>query len=169
MTPVQAISTCLRKYVTFSGHASRSEFWWFAIGCGCLYFALEYAQARIWGWSLKGGPETNVLTTCLWLLAALPFLAAATRRAQDVGLHPVVLLVPFLLSRLGFGLQDLARAYDFLADNPASGVTVSDYINATGRFLYGRGWFALAMNAVIALLLLLPTNAAKRLPYFQAS
>ncbi|HAL37550.1 MAG TPA: DUF805 domain-containing protein, partial [Polaromonas sp.] len=25
----QAISTCLSKYATFSGRASRPEFWWF--------------------------------------------------------------------------------------------------------------------------------------------
>jgi uncharacterized membrane protein YhaH (DUF805 family) len=26
-----AISTCLAKFVTFSGRASRSEFWWFQL------------------------------------------------------------------------------------------------------------------------------------------
>ena len=29
MTFGQSFSTCMRKYATFSGRASRSEFWWF--------------------------------------------------------------------------------------------------------------------------------------------
>ena len=27
----QAIGTCFRKYVTFSGRAARAEFWWFVL------------------------------------------------------------------------------------------------------------------------------------------
>ena len=31
MTFTQSISTCFSKYATFSGRASRSEYWWFAL------------------------------------------------------------------------------------------------------------------------------------------
>ncbi len=31
MNFTQSISTCMRKYVTFSGRATRSEFWWFCL------------------------------------------------------------------------------------------------------------------------------------------
>ena len=31
MNFTQSISTCIRKYVTFSGRATRSEFWWFCL------------------------------------------------------------------------------------------------------------------------------------------
>ncbi|MCY1166427.1 MAG: DUF805 domain-containing protein [Pseudomonadota bacterium] len=31
MNPGQSISSCFRKYATFSGRASRSEFWWFFV------------------------------------------------------------------------------------------------------------------------------------------
>ena len=31
MNFIQSISTCMRKYVTFSGRATRSEFWWFCL------------------------------------------------------------------------------------------------------------------------------------------
>lgn len=31
MTFVEAIGTCLAKYADFEGHASRAEFWWFAL------------------------------------------------------------------------------------------------------------------------------------------
>ena len=36
MNFTQSISTCMRKYVTFSGRATRSEFWWF-----CLFFCFS--------------------------------------------------------------------------------------------------------------------------------
>lgn len=29
MTFINSIKTCFRKYIDFSGRASRSEFWWF--------------------------------------------------------------------------------------------------------------------------------------------
>ena len=31
MTFAQSIETCFRKYATFKGRASRSEFWWFVL------------------------------------------------------------------------------------------------------------------------------------------
>jgi uncharacterized membrane protein YhaH (DUF805 family) len=33
MNFVESVKTCLKKYVTFSGRASRSEFWWFCLFC----------------------------------------------------------------------------------------------------------------------------------------
>lgn len=33
MGPTQAILSCLKKSITTSGRATRSEFWWFALGC----------------------------------------------------------------------------------------------------------------------------------------
>ncbi|MEO1688216.1 MAG: DUF805 domain-containing protein, partial [Pseudomonadota bacterium] len=42
MTPVAAIRTCLAKCATFSGRASRSEFWWF---CGFVSVVCTAAAA----------------------------------------------------------------------------------------------------------------------------
>ena len=39
MNFTQSISTCMRKYVTFSGRATRSEFWWFCIFTVLVNFA----------------------------------------------------------------------------------------------------------------------------------
>lgn len=67
----QSVTTCMRKYATFTGRASRSEYWWFF-----LFFVLIYLVARFSG-------ETAELIALLVLL--LPFLAVNFRRLHDVG------------------------------------------------------------------------------------
>lgn len=76
MTFGQSIKTCFSKFVTFSGRASRSEYWWFALLC---FFV---------GWI----PVVN-------LLLILPGLAVAVRRLHDIGKSGWNLLwviIPFL-------------------------------------------------------------------------
>ncbi|MHB8379357.1 MAG: DUF805 domain-containing protein [Acidimicrobiales bacterium] len=67
-----AVVTCLRKYVTFSGVASRSEFWWFF-----LFEGIGYGILR----------AINVPTlVSFWSLALfLPALAVNVRRLHDTG------------------------------------------------------------------------------------
>ena len=67
----QAISTCLGKYATFSGRASRSEFWWFT-----LFQSLALIAASVVG-------DRLYALACLGLL--LPMLAVSTRRLHDIG------------------------------------------------------------------------------------
>ena len=65
MTFGQSIQTCFNKYVTFSGRATRSEYWWFAL----LSFIVGFI------------PVVNFLS----ILLILPGLAVAVRRLHDVG------------------------------------------------------------------------------------
>ena len=67
----QAISTCLSNYATFSGRASRSEFWWFFL----FQILVSIAASMV---SEKFGSLIN-----LWLL--LPALAVGARRLHDIG------------------------------------------------------------------------------------
>lgn len=67
----QAISTCLSKYATFSGRASRPEFWWFF-----LFQILASVAASMIG-------DTIAALASLALL--LPALAVGTRRLHDIG------------------------------------------------------------------------------------
>ena len=67
----QAISGCLSKYATFSGRASRPEFWWFFL------FQILISLAA----SMLG--ETINSLVVLGLL--LPALAVGTRRLHDIG------------------------------------------------------------------------------------
>ena len=71
MTFSQAIAACLSNYVSFSGRASRPEFWWFF-----LFQALASLAASLIGDWLNG-------VVALALL--LPGLAVGTRRLHDIG------------------------------------------------------------------------------------
>ncbi len=67
----QAISVCLSKYATFTGRASRPEFWWFF-----LFQILVSVAASMLG-------DTIAALVSLGLL--LPALAVGTRRLHDIG------------------------------------------------------------------------------------
>ncbi len=62
---VDAIKTCIGKYVDFNGRASRAEFWWFFLATfivGCI-------------------PFVNFLS----ILLVVPYLAVSWRRMHDIG------------------------------------------------------------------------------------
>jgi len=67
----QAISTCLSKYATFSGRASRPEFWWFFLFQLLVSVAASIVSERF-------GSLVN-------LALLLPALAVGTRRLHDIG------------------------------------------------------------------------------------
>ena len=67
----RAISTCLSRYATFSGRASRPEFWWFF-----LFQILASVAASMLG-------DTVAALVSLALL--LPALAVGVRRLHDIG------------------------------------------------------------------------------------
>lgn len=76
MTFGQSIKTCFSKYVTFSGRATRSEYWWFTL--------LSIIVCCF--------PVVNILG----LLFLLPSLAVAVRRMHDIGKSGWVVLWAFL-------------------------------------------------------------------------
>ncbi len=85
MTFAEAIQTCLRKYADFSGTASRSEYWWFA-----LFLVLG---------SLVLGIVSNTLSLIFTLAMLVPSLAAASRRLHDIdrsGWWQLVSLIPVI-------------------------------------------------------------------------
>lgn len=67
----QAISTCFSKYATFSGRASRPEFWWFF-----LFQVLVSIAASMFG---------DVINGLVNLALLLPALAVGARRLHDIG------------------------------------------------------------------------------------
>ena len=67
----QAISVCLSKYATFTGRASRPEFWWFF-----LFQILISIAASMLGDVVGGLVSLGLL---------LPALAVGTRRLHDIG------------------------------------------------------------------------------------
>ncbi|MFC6282645.1 MULTISPECIES: DUF805 domain-containing protein [Polaromonas] len=67
----QAISTCFSKYATFSGRASRSEFWWFML----FEVILLGVTSAI----------SDILYGIVALALVLPVLAVGARRLHDIG------------------------------------------------------------------------------------
>jgi uncharacterized membrane protein YhaH (DUF805 family) len=69
MTFFESIQTCFRKYATFEGLASRSEYWWFTLFC-----ILTCAFLNIFSDKLGGAFSIATL---------LPSLAVGARRLHE--------------------------------------------------------------------------------------
>jgi len=84
-----AVGTCLRKYVDFSGRARRPELWWFVLFVSILtcfasvvdtiVFDTDRIQFGIF--LFDQGPVGKVVT----VLLVLPMLAVGARRLHDIG------------------------------------------------------------------------------------
>lgn len=66
-----AIKSCLSQYATFSGRASRSEYWWFF-----LFQVLALIVTSMLG---------DTVYSIVALLLLLPALAVGARRLHDIG------------------------------------------------------------------------------------
>jgi uncharacterized membrane protein YhaH (DUF805 family) len=80
-----AISTCLSKYATFTGRASRSEYWYF------LLFTLIIAVAAGIVSAITGSEALGyVIQAAFWI----PGLAVSIRRMHDVDKSGWFILIP---------------------------------------------------------------------------
>lgn len=116
MTFQDAVKTCLSKYVTFSGRASRSEYWFFYLATILIMIVASILDG-ILGTGFKAvnpltGLEQNSGYGWIYLLAVLglflPSLAVGIRRLHDgnrsgwwwlialTGIGAIVLLVWFI-------------------------------------------------------------------------
>ena len=80
MTFPQAIASVFRNYVTFSGRAGRSEFWYwvlFALICGVATAILDLA--------LFDESTVSPLNLIFNIATFLPGLAVSARRLHDIG------------------------------------------------------------------------------------
>jgi len=104
-----AVRTCIGKFATFDGRASRSEFWWFYLFT-VLVSMVGYIPILILsliGATSDGGAISGIFTILtvifwiLWLIVLIalyiPFLAVGCRRLHDRGQSgwlQLLLLVP---------------------------------------------------------------------------
>ncbi len=92
----QAVTSVLSKYMTFSGRASRSEYWWFALFHLICQAVLRIADFALFDMvTMRDGPLAFIFT----FLIFLPAISVQVRRLHDVnrsgwwvliGLIPVV-------------------------------------------------------------------------------
>ena len=98
MTFTQAIATCFRRYVTFSGRSARPEFWWFLLFVVAVSAILSLVDAAIFGRNPQTGEFPAILSGAFSIATFLPLLAAGWRRMHDTGRPGWYLLLPALLS-----------------------------------------------------------------------
>lgn len=98
-----AVSTCLSKYATFSGRATRSEFWWFYLFTVLLGWGATVVGATM----VSGGAFLGNLISLIFLI---PTFAAGSRRLHDIGRSGwwqllVITLIGILLLIIWFAMD----------------------------------------------------------------
>ncbi len=141
MTFTQSITTCMNNYAVFTSRASRSEFWWFFLFLSLLGF-LGILQDPSFLDTESIDAESayyDPVSTAIFLVFLLPYLAVGARRLHDIGKSGwwQLLSLPFYV--------------------PASFVDAIALTETTSEIL-----LILALAGSIALLVLfaLPTNPA---------
>ena len=78
----QAIAACMTDYATFSGRASRSEFWWFYL----FVVLMSWGATLVAAAAFPADPAAaDALSGLVNLMFLLPVLAAGARRLHDIG------------------------------------------------------------------------------------
>jgi uncharacterized membrane protein YhaH (DUF805 family) len=80
-----AIRTCFSRYVTFSGRAPRSEYWWFVLFCILGSIAAAIVDAIIFGFARGPNGGFDPVGTIFSLATFLPSLSVGVRRLHDLG------------------------------------------------------------------------------------
>lgn len=124
MTLAEAVSSCFRKYRTFSTRASRSEYWKFMLFNLLVLIALVVVNSLVFGPELQSNimvsrdtsgnvtqsVQQSLLYTDGWLgdvfllIVLLPLLAVTWRRMQDTGRPGWHILVPVPLAAVTIAL-----------------------------------------------------------------
>lgn len=86
-----AVATVLSKYATFSGRATRAEYWWWVLFVGLVAAVLAL---------LAIVPGIGILfVVLLWIFnlgVLIPMLAVSIRRLRDGGFHWAFILLHFV-------------------------------------------------------------------------
>lgn len=106
---VAAIKRAYQKYATFSGRASRSEYWFFALYTGLVYLLFGIISVASTAGASRGGSAATAVDAAgslasipfilFFLASAVPSLAVGSRRLHDAGYSGALLLlnlIPYL-------------------------------------------------------------------------
>ena len=132
MTFQQSIVICFRKYFTFSGRATRPEYWWFFLFIFLCNLVLGIFDAILFSSETlpvevtesdelsPHDDESGPLVSLFSLATFLPMLAVGWRRMHDTGRSGLYLFYP-LIAMIGLGLFVWAFGGEALASgDPAS-------------------------------------------------
>jgi len=107
----QSVSMCFSKYATFSGRASRSEYWWFVLFITILTIFFRFADGNMVADQMNVGPLEGIWS----LVTIIPYLAVWVRRLHDAsfsGYWPLYYILAIII------------VYSFLSTSVAITATV---------------------------------------------
>ncbi|MEX0280235.1 MAG: DUF805 domain-containing protein [Arenibacterium sp.] len=124
-----AVKTCFRKYATFSGRASRPEYWWFILFLFVSHLVLGVIDNIIFGTGtvetantengISFRAESNGPLAAIFGLATLvPTIAAGWRRMHDTGRSGLYLFYPLIVI---IGLASFAGLMGLSLNNAING------------------------------------------------
>ncbi|WP_432450441.1 DUF805 domain-containing protein [Aliiroseovarius marinus] len=90
-----SVRTCFQNYVTFSGRAIRSEYWWFTLFIIIASIVLGLVDGAVFGWGNLFSPLSDLFS----LATILPSLAVTSRRLHDIDKSAwwmLLILVPLI-------------------------------------------------------------------------
>ncbi|MFN3275602.1 MAG: DUF805 domain-containing protein [Paracoccus sp. (in: a-proteobacteria)] len=98
MNMFEAVSSCFSKYVTFSGRARRSEFWYFTL-FNFIVAVILFIVAVILGFAQGFSAQEFGISDIYSLATFLPALAVTVRRLHDIGRSGwwvLIMLIPLI-------------------------------------------------------------------------
>lgn len=141
MSFAEAIRTCLRKYVTFSGRATRPEYWYFVLFNILGSIVLGIVDGIVFGAAeIETGPGSvsassdGPLSSLFSLAMLLPMIAAGWRRMHDSGRSGIFLLYPFIAVIGTLTYAGFIGAFDF-ADPFGAGIAAEQLEGLAGIVL----------------------------------
>lgn len=110
MTFAESVRTCFSKYVTFSGRAARSEFWWWTLFVFVSSLVLGFVDSTLFGtvesyqdgYGFSAQTNTPIISGIFGLATLLPSLAVAVRRLHDRDKSGWWILLPWALGAVLF-------------------------------------------------------------------
>ncbi|SFE61877.1 DUF805 domain-containing protein [Roseivivax sediminis] len=120
-----AVQTCFSKYVTFTGRARRSEFWWFVLFIVVGNVIASLLDSLLFGW-MTSGHTVSILGALFGLAVFLPSIAAGVRRLHDLdrtGWWYLLVLIPVIgtLILIFFFVQKGTDGANRYGPDPVSG------------------------------------------------
>lgn len=104
----ESISVCLFKYATFSGRATRSEYWWFFL----FYTLMHWATLIVDQVLIANGADYGFTNLMLGLGLFLPSIAVTVRRLHDTGRSGWWYFIVFTIIGIPFFIYWLAKKGD---------------------------------------------------------
>ena len=95
-----AVKTCVKeKYATFSGRASRSEYWYYVLFYVILYTITMVIDSALFPAPIGAESAMHPISTILSLILMLPSLAVTARRLHDInrsGWFQLLVFIPII-------------------------------------------------------------------------